>query len=135
MSTESASGAGSAPQTTTMSTTAAVEVTSEDEDEENSEYEELNLDDDESDSDDEIINFQPRDKKPTFKFEPSNLSERLGSFVSELKGANEQLVAEGGANLSMELTDSDEGEHIELNLGLGVLEEVCNDDKIIIPQV
>lgn len=100
---------------------------------ENSDYEELDLESDDEDND-EIINFQPRNNKPVFKFEKSTLTERLGSFVEELKDANEKLVGEGGPNLSMEMNDSDGGEHIEMNLGLGVLEEVREEDEEVIFQ-
>jgi hypothetical protein len=81
-------------------------------------------DSDDSDDSDEVINFQPSDKKPTFKFEKPLIGERLASFIPELKDANDKLAAdlEGGQDVSIEIERSDD-EHIEMNLGLGVLEE------------
>jgi hypothetical protein len=81
-----------------------------------------------SDSDDEIINVRPLNAKPTMRFSESSLGSRLGSFLTEMKGANEKLLAdvESGDNPSFELSDSEEG-HIEMNLGLGVLEEKAED--------
>jgi hypothetical protein len=55
--------------------------------------------------------------------------ERLGSFMEEIKVANEDL-----ADGSMEVSDSDDS-HIEMNLGLGVLEEVGGDNEVVIEKV
>jgi hypothetical protein len=71
------------------------------------------------DSPDEVINFKPTNKKPSFHFEPSTIASQLPSFLSELKAANDAL----DASRMLELDEEDEGEHIEMNLGLGVLEE------------
>ena len=108
------------------------DASTESEEEDNSDYEELNLDEEDSDSsEDEIVNFQPLDKKPSFKHEKSGMASRLDSFLAEMKTANEELNAEDG---NMEVTDSDE-EHIEMNLGLGILEEVSEENEVLIEQV
>ena len=76
------------------------------------------------DSEDEIINFRPTNQKPTFKFEPSTLGASLPSFLAELKSSNDVLAAGVPNDQKFELSDSDsEEEHIEMNLGLGVLED------------
>ena len=103
-----------------------IDTNSEDE-EDNSDYDEINLED--SDDEEEIINFQPLDMKPTIKFEKSNTGERLESFLTELNDANKELKHD--PNVSIEVSDSEE-EHIAMNLGLGVLEEVTEDNEVIL---
>ena len=71
------------------------------------------------DSSDEVINFKPTYNKPSFHFEPSTIASQLPSFLSELKAANDAL----DASQMLELDEEDVGEYIEMNLGLGVLEE------------
>jgi hypothetical protein len=85
------------------------------------------VDTDESSSDEEIINVIPMRSKPTFKFEPSALAARLPSFVEDLKTANEKLKDAG--DLSVEVDDDYEGPHIEMALGLGVLEEKADSSE------
>lgn len=75
------------------------------------------------DSEDEIINFKPGNQKPTFKFEPSTLGASLPSFLAALKSSNDGLAAGVPSDQKFEISDSDDDEeHIEMNLGLGVLE-------------
>lgn len=82
------------------------------------------------DSPESVINFRPKNEKPSFKFNNSDLGDRVGSFLSEMKAANDQLEADmaAGKNHSLEVDDSD-GEHIEMNLGLGVLEEKADSSE------
>lgn len=79
---------------------------------------------------DGVINFRPKNQKPSFKVDHSDLGSRVGSFLSEMKEANEQLEADvaAGNNHSLEVDDSD-NEHIEMNLGLGVLEEKADSSE------
>jgi hypothetical protein len=77
------------------------------------------------DDDEEIINVRPG-SKPSFQFKESALGGRVGSFLDELKASNDQLEADmaAGVNHSMEVNESDSADEvIEMNLGLGVLEE------------
>lgn len=86
-------------------------------------------------SSEEIINFRPSNQKPTFRFEPSSIAAGLPAFLAAMKASNEELVS-GKADKKMELSDDDsgEGEHIEMDLGLGVLEEVKRDSSPILPE-
>ena len=85
-------------------------------------------------SDDEIINFRPANQKPSFKFEPSSIGASLPAFLATLKAANEELATGGPADSKFELSDSDsEGQHIEMNLGLGVLEQTAPADSTTTP--
>ncbi|KAG9235878.1 hypothetical protein BJ875DRAFT_254063 [Amylocarpus encephaloides] len=86
-------------------------------------------------SGEEIINFKPTNQKPNFKFEPSPLSGSLPSFLDALRSANEQLVLGAPCDQKIELSDSDEGEHIEIDLGLGVLEHVNPGNSSPEPQI
>lgn len=71
--------------------------------------------------------------------EPDLLS-RLSAFLPKLKSANEDLqreIAAGrGKDLQLDEVDQEEGQYIEMNLGLGVLEEkradgsTSTDDEI-----
>ncbi|KAF4631016.1 hypothetical protein G7Y89_g7123 [Cudoniella acicularis] len=81
-------------------------------------------------SSEEIVNFRPTNQKPTFRFEPSSIASRLPDFLAAMKASNEEL-ASGSANKKIELSDneSNDGEHIEMNLGLGVLEEVKRESS------
>jgi len=76
-------------------------------------------------STEEIINVKPEMQKPNFRFEPSSIASRLPGFLTEMKKANEQLAAENPDQYRMEIVESDAtSEHIEMDLGLGVLEEL-----------
>ncbi|KAH8668165.1 hypothetical protein BGZ60DRAFT_45007 [Tricladium varicosporioides] len=80
-----------------------------------------------------IINFRPSNQKPTFRFEPSSIAAGLPGFLAAMKASNEELIS-GKVNKNMELSDDDsgEGEHIEMDLSLGVLEEVkCGGSPIL----
>jgi hypothetical protein len=80
-----------------------------------------------------IVNFQPLNKKPCFKFSPSSsLTSRLPDFLTSMKAANDSLQADIVAGKQGHLLEIDEAvEHeeeeerpyIEMDLGLGVLEE------------
>lgn len=100
---------------------------------------------DESSGSEEVLNFQPLNKKPRFKFSPSSsLSSKLPDFLASMKAANEDLQADISAGkqdhlLEIEDTAEDEDEdedqegqegqeerpYIEMDLGLGVLEETA----------
>jgi hypothetical protein len=81
---------------------------------------------DSEDSEDEVINFRPGDQKPSFKFEPSALGASLPSFLAALKSSNDGLAAGIPEDQKFELSNSDSDEpHIEMNLGLGVLEDTA----------
>ncbi|KXS94373.1 hypothetical protein AC578_6591 [Pseudocercospora eumusae] len=118
--------------TSTSSIASSVSSDSESSDEHSSESE------DESDSEDElnndqgpeIITIRPPTSRPSIdparlKSYAKELQARLDEFMPRLRQANSDLAAKG-SNLSME--DVAEGEqHIEMNLGLGVLEQ--KDDQ------
>lgn len=82
-----------------------------------------------------IVNFQPLNKKPCFKFSPSSsLTSRLPDFLSSMKAANDSLQADIVAgkqshlleiNEDAEHEDKEERPYIEMDLGLGVLEETA----------
>ena len=77
------------------------------------------------DEDEKIINVRPG-VKPSFRFKESALGGQVGSFLEQLKASNDQLKADvaAGINHSMEVNESDSADEvIEMNLGLGVLEE------------
>ncbi|KAF8539281.1 hypothetical protein BDD12DRAFT_805509 [Trichophaea hybrida] len=76
------------------------------------------------------------DKKPDFVPLPpsSDLLSRLNSFLPQLSTANASLEAEiaaaGNADTkNIEHVSDDEEQYIEMNLGLGVLEEICSEDE------
>ncbi|KAI7278957.1 hypothetical protein KC345_g5619 [Hortaea werneckii] len=54
-----------------------------------------------------------------------NLQSRLSAFLPQLEAANQQLETDGGGHSIEEVEDGDQ--HIEMNLGLGVLEEKRDD--------
>jgi hypothetical protein len=83
---------------------------------------------------DNITNIRPANERPNISLElvrDSNVASKLPGFLAQLRAANEELEEEKSAgslaNHRIEIDESDsaaEGEqHIELNLGLGVLEE------------
>jgi hypothetical protein len=80
-----------------------------------------------SDVQDEVTNLRPG-RKPEIRKEHArkDLLEKIRSFLPELEEANEQLEKERAAGTlderNIEVYDED-GQHIEMNLGLGVLEE------------
>ncbi|ORX94084.1 hypothetical protein K493DRAFT_352795 [Basidiobolus meristosporus CBS 931.73] len=75
--------------------------------------------------------------KKTFKISPpSNLLERLQSFLPQIAEANQKLqtqLEEDPSSVDIENVEEEEG-YIEMNLGLGVFEEKSeeNEDSIII---
>ncbi len=74
----------------------------------------------------------PNPNKPKIRLDPdignaSDLRTRLSSFLPQLAQANE-ILANQPATHNIEAVDED-GEHIEMNLGLGVLEERHSDDS------
>ncbi|KAI9882720.1 MAG: hypothetical protein M1823_005526 [Watsoniomyces obsoletus] len=79
----------------------------------------------------EIITLRPNRPKPTMLPPKSNLLlTRLQSFIPELAQANQELDTDRleGRLESKQLDRVDEGEsHIEMNLGLGVLEDKRDD--------
>jgi hypothetical protein len=81
----------------------------------------------------EIINVKPNIQKPSFRFEPSSIASRLPGFLAEMKAANEQLAAGNPDQHNMEILESDNtSEHIEMDLGLGVLEELRAEPEPIL---
>ncbi|KFY83952.1 hypothetical protein V500_09750 [Pseudogymnoascus sp. VKM F-4518 (FW-2643)] len=91
-----------------------------------------------------VTNVQPMDRKPKFDFASlksnSLLMNKLPGFLAEMDAANRELEAEKEAGTiaerRLEISD-DEGEgegkkagqYIEMNLGLGVLEEKTSDSE------
>jgi hypothetical protein len=77
--------------------------------------------------DEEIINVRPLNQRPNFRFEPSALSRQLPGFIAEMEAANKTLkesIRSGDLDEHrLEMGEEVEGEYIEMNLGLGVLEE------------
>ncbi|KAH8426106.1 NOPCHAP1/New4 family protein [Aspergillus melleus] len=64
----------------------------------------------------------------------SGLAARLSAFLPQMKTANEDLQREIDAGRGMDLRldevdEQSEGQYIEMNLGLGVLEEQHSDDE------
>lgn len=59
---------------------------------------------------------------------PTDLSSRLADFLPSLKAANESLEQdqerEGLASRTLEVADDEDEPHVDMNLALGVLEEV-----------
>ncbi|EME86030.1 uncharacterized protein MYCFIDRAFT_81976 [Pseudocercospora fijiensis CIRAD86] len=84
------------------------------------------------DPDAEIITIRPTTSKPSIdparvKSYAKELQARLDDFMPRLRQANNDLAAKG-SSLSME--DVTEGEqHIEMNLGLGVLEQTGDESN------
>lgn len=89
-----------------------------------------------SDSSNEVVNFQPLSKKPRYEFTPSSgLSSKLPGFLASMKAANDSLQADiiaGKQEHRLEIDDAidskgeNERPYIEMDLGLGVLEEKAN---------
>ena len=78
----------------------------------------------------DIINVKPNNQKPSFRFEPSSIASRLPGFLAQMKAANDELATGNPEQHIMELSDSDTAsEHIEMNLGLGVLEQLRRDPE------
>ncbi|KAG5294730.1 hypothetical protein I7I48_11382 [Histoplasma ohiense] len=84
----------------------------------------------------DIISVPPRPPlfKPTIRrLNGSTLRSRLASFLPELRAANEvlekKMATENVAGVELDCSDDREvdGQYIEMNLGLGVLEEQGND--------
>jgi len=73
--------------------------------------------------------------KPTMKREDTaaSLIQRLQHFIPEMKAANQELEKERAAGTlerrNIEKVEDEEGQHIEMNLGLGVLEEKDPDQE------
>lgn len=88
-----------------------------------------------------VTNVQPMDRKPKFDFAAlqsnSLLLNKLPGFLAEMDAANRELEAEKKAGTiaerRVEIDDEEEGEkdgqYIEMNLGLGVLEEKTSDSE------
>jgi hypothetical protein len=108
------------PKHTSLTTSISPPSLSEEEEEEDT------TSSDSEESEDEIINFKPANQKPSFKFEPSALGASLPSFLAALKSSNDGLAGGITEDQKFELSDSDSDEpHIEMNLGLGVLEDTA----------
>jgi hypothetical protein len=83
----------------------------------------------------EVTNVQPMNRKPKFDFaalrSKSSLMSKLPGFLAQMEAANRELEAEKAAGTiasrRLEIDDNEEGskteQYIEMNLGLGVLEE------------
>jgi hypothetical protein len=81
----------------------------------------------------EIINVKPKNQKPSFRFEPSSIASRFPGFLAEMKAANEELAAGDPEQHNIELPECDTtSEYIEMNLGLGVLEELHEDPESLV---
>jgi len=81
----------------------------------------------------EIINVKPKNQKPSFRFEPSSIASMVPDFLAEMKAANEELAAGNPEQHSIELPESDAtSEYIEMNLGLGVLEQLREDSDPLV---
>ncbi|RAK97168.1 NOPCHAP1/New4 family protein [Aspergillus ibericus CBS 121593] len=106
-------------------------------------------DDDSEDDDEPITHEQPQSKPPSddipripsipkprihrIEKNPDLLS-RLSAFLPQMKTANERLEQEIAAGRAKDvrlddLDDDEEGQYIEMNLGLGVLEEKRPDEE------
>lgn len=53
----------------------------------------------------EVINFQPLNQKPNFKFQPSALASSLPSFLEEFKRKNEALALDENGGKGFEILD------------------------------
>jgi hypothetical protein len=84
-----------------------------------------------------IVNFRPLNQKPSFKFTPSSsIASKLPEFLASMKAANDTLQADIAAGRLgdhlLEIDDAtqqergDERPYVEMDLGLGVLEETTS---------
>lgn len=125
------SSVSSAPSHATMDESdSSMEGDSVDSESSTSEEEEEEEDDDDGDPNRSEVVTLGAPKKPTIKAGAftgaSDLASRLKAFLPQMQQANNDL-AKSGAGLSME--DVDDGEpHIEMSLGLGVLEQKKEED-------
>ncbi|OBT77412.1 hypothetical protein VF21_04270 [Pseudogymnoascus sp. 05NY08] len=107
-----------------------------------SEEDNQNQTEDKAQSASKVTNVQPMDRKPKFDFAAlksnSLLLNKLPGFLAEMDAANRELEAEKKAGTIAERRleiddDEEEGEkaeqYIEMNLGLGVLEEKTSDSE------
>lgn len=84
----------------------------------------------------EITNVRPLNQKPCFRFEPSSLANKLPDFLASMKAANDVLATGDSEEHKIELSESDSDRpHIEMNLGLGVLEEIKNENESLSPPI
>lgn len=122
---------GPAAEVTESATEVTEPATEEEEDNEEEEifddiFEFGKVDDDDSSESEEVINFAPLDKKPTIRFEQSSMASRLSGFLADMERANQQLdedIRSGKvSDYNLEIEDDAE-EYIQMELGLGVLEE------------
>lgn len=75
----------------------------------------------------EILNFRPANQRPNIHHvETSSLISRLSAFLPTLAAANVELASGIPEESRFELDSNSEqvGEHIEMDLGLGVLEQI-----------
>ncbi|CAG8957060.1 hypothetical protein HYFRA_00009261 [Hymenoscyphus fraxineus] len=71
----------------------------------------------------EIHNFRPSNQRPNIhRVESSSLADRLQAFLPNLAASNAQLASGTQGSNGFELDPNSEEPHIEMNLGLGVLE-------------
>ncbi|KAK4521813.1 uncharacterized protein ATC70_004350 [Mucor velutinosus] len=63
------------------------------------------------------------ESKKTFPVGQSDILSRVQAFLPQLKNANEQLKKSDPSKLDIENVDEEDGQYIEMNLGLGVYEE------------
>ena len=71
--------------------------------------------------------LMPSQSGRTATIPPSNLSNRLANFLPSIKAANVDLEREGENGLksrSLEVGEDEDEQYVDMNLGLGVLEEV-----------
>jgi hypothetical protein len=94
--------------------------------------------DEDGEEDEEIVTLGGPKKpriNPGVLSNAQDLQARLKSFLPQLQQANNELAAKG-AGLSMEDVEDDE-EHIEMNLGLGVLESkkaAAESGEVVMPR-
>lgn len=106
----------------------------EDDDEEEEQKRDVNSDDG---SDHSLPRIPARQKPQIYRIEkkPDILS-RLSAFLPQMKSANDELQREIDAGRAQDLMlddvdDQTDGQYIEMNLGLGVLEEKRPDDAVV----
>ncbi|CAO3642463.1 unnamed protein product [Mucor fragilis] len=87
------------------------------------------------------------ESKKTFPIGQSDILSRVQAFLPQLKNANEQLEKADPSKLDIENVDEEDGQYIEMNLGLGVykekkpgqsdseddMDEDSDEEKLIIP--
>ena len=119
------------PTTTTTTTQAETASSSADSDSDDASTSDSDSEEDASEEEEEIATLKPG-VKPDFSRARAiasgapSLEDRLKAFLPQLAEANSRLQKGGEGEYSMEVVGEDEP-HIEMDLGLGVLEETNGD--------